>query len=201
MFEAGAAGPFLIASGFVSDVTQILDRVQQGDPKAGEELLPLVYDELRKLAVAKMATQPAGQTLQATALVHDAWLRLERGQTMQWESRKHFYAAAAQAMRHILIERARKKQRTRHGAELVRVDPDDIEIEAPTDDDRLLQINAALDELAALAPDKAEVVKLRFFVGLKESEIAELLHITPRTMERYWSYARAWLFERIARDA
>jgi len=201
LFEAVLAGLFLIAFGFISDVTQILDRVQQGDAKAGEELLPLVYDELRKLAVAKMATQPAGQTLQATALVHDAWLRLERGQTMQWESRKHFYAAAAQAMRHILIERARKKQRTRHGAELVRVDPDDIEIEAPTDDDRLLQINAALDELAALAPDKAEVVKLRFFVGLKESEIAELLHITPRTMERYWSYARAWLFERIARDA
>jgi len=201
VFEAVLAGLFLIAFGFVSDVTQILDRVQQGDPKAGEELLPLVYEELRKLAVAKMATQPAGQTLQATALVHEAWLRLERGQTMQWESRKHFYAAAAQAMRHILIERARKKQRTRHGAELVRVDPDDIEIEAPTDDDRLLQINAALDELAALAPDKAEVVKLRFFVGLKESEIAELLHITPRTVERYWSYAKAWLFERIARDA
>ena len=200
MFEAVLAGLFLIAFGFVSDVTQILDRVQQGDPKAGEELLPLVYDELRKLAVAKMATQPAGQTLQATALVHEAWLRLERGQTMQWESRKHFYAAAAQAMRHILIERARKKQRTRHGGELARVDPDDIEIEAPTDDDRLLQINAALDELAALAPDKAEVVKLRFFVGLKESEIAELLHITPRTVERYWSYAKAWLFERIARD-
>ncbi len=193
MFEA-------VAFGFVSDVTQILDRVQEGDPKAGEELLPLVYDELRKLALAKMATQPAGQTLQATALVHEAWLRLERGQTMQWESRKHFYAAAAQAMRHILIERARKKQRTRHGAELVRVDPDDIEIEAPTDADRLLQIDAALDELAALAPDKAEVVKLRFFVGLKESEIAELLHITPRTVERYWSYAKAWLFERIARD-
>jgi len=200
VFEAVLAGLFLIAFGFVSDVTQILDRVQQGDPKAGEELLPLVYDELRKLALAKMATQPAGQTLQATALVHEAWLRLERGQTMQWESRKHFYAAAAQAMRHILIERARKKQRTRHGAELVRVDPDDIEIEAPTDADRLLQINAALDELAALAPDKAEVVKLRFFVGLKESEIAELLHITPRTVERYWSYAKAWLFERIARD-
>src|SRR5206468_6609981 len=125
MFEAGAAGPFLIASGFVSDVTRILDRVQQGDPKAGGgNFCHSVYDELRKLAVAKMATQPAGQTLQATALVHDAWLRLERGQTMQLESRKHFYAAAAQAMRHILIERARKKQRTRHGAELVRVDPD-----------------------------------------------------------------------------
>ena len=146
-----------------------------------------------------MATQPAGQTLQATALVHEAWLRLERGEKQQWESRKHFYAAAAQAMRHILIERARKKQRTRHGAELRRVDLDEIEIAAPTDDERLLQIDAALDELAVLAPDKAEVVKLRFFVGLDESEIAQLLGISPRTVERYWSYAKAWLFERIAR--
>ena len=191
---------FLIAFRFVSDVTQILERVQQGDPKAGEELLPLVYDELRKLAMAKMATQPAGQTLQATALVHEAWLRLESGQKMQWESRKHFYAAAAQAMRHILIERARKKHRARHGAELERVDPDEIEIAAPTDDDRLLLINSALDELAALAPDRAEVVKLRFFVGLAENEIAELLHVSPRTVERYWSYAKAWLFERIGQS-
>src|SRR6185295_17306810 len=111
-----------------------------------------------------------------------------------------FYAAAAQAMRHILIERARKKQRARHGADLERVDPDEIEIAAPTDDDRLLLINSALDELAALAPDKAEVVKLRFFVGLEENEIAELLHISPRTVERYWSYAKAWLFERIGQN-
>jgi RNA polymerase sigma factor (TIGR02999 family) len=183
----------------MSEVTHILDRAQQGDPKAAEELLPLVYDELRRLAVMKMAQQPAGQTLQATALVHEAWLRLEGGARQRWESRRHFFAAAAQAMRHILIERARRKLRARHGAELERVDLDAVEIAAPTDDDeRLLLISSALDELAALAPDKAEVVKLRFFVGLEEKEIAELLGVTPRTVERYWSYAKAWLFERIA---
>jgi RNA polymerase sigma factor (TIGR02999 family) len=182
----------------VSNVTQILDRARQGDPKAAEELLPLVYDELHRLAVTKMAQQPAGQTLQATALVHEAWLRLD-GAGRQWEGRRHFFAAAAQAMRHILIERARRKLRARHGGELERVDLDAIEIAAPTDDDeRLLLINSALDELAVLAPDKAEVVKLRFFVGLEEKEIAELLGVTPRTVERYWSYAKAWLFERVA---
>ena len=167
---------------------------------AASELLPVVYEELRRLAAVKLAGEAPGQTLQTTALVHEAWLRLERGQTQQWESRKHFYAAAAQAMRHILIERARKKQRTCHGAELARVDLDEIEIAAPADDERLLQINTALEELALVAPEKAEVVKLRFFVGLDENEIAELLHISPRTVERYWSYAKAWLFERIAQD-
>jgi len=182
----------------VSELTCILDRAQHGDAKAAEELLPLVYDELRKLAVGKMASQPAGQTLQPTALVHEAWLRLERGQTQQWESRKHFYAAAAQAMRHILIERARKKQRVRHGGEADRLDLDEIEIAAPTDDERLLQINTALEELALVAPEKAEVVKLRFFVGLEENEIADLLQISPRTVERYWSYAKAWLFDHIS---
>jgi RNA polymerase sigma factor (TIGR02999 family) len=184
----------------VSDVTRILDRVQQGDPKAAEELLPLVYDELRRLAGTKMAHQPAGQTLQATALVHEAWLRLEAGTTQSWETRKHFFAAAAQAMRHILIERARRKLRARHGAELERVDLDAVEIAAPTDDERLLLIHSALDELATQDPAKAEVVKLRFFVGLDEKEIAELLQVTPRTVERYWSYAKAWLFERIAQS-
>ena len=182
----------------MSELTCILDRAQHGDAKAAEELLPLVYDELRKLAVGKMASQPAGQTLQPTALVHEAWLRLERGQTQQWESRKHFYAAAAQAMRHILIERARKKQRVRHGGEADRLDLDEIEIAAPTDDERLLQINTALEELALVAPEKAEVVKLRFFVGLEENEIADLLQISPRTVERYWSYAKAWLFDHIS---
>jgi len=182
----------------VSELTCILDRAQHGDAKAAEELLPLVYDELRKLAVGKMASQPAGQTLQPTALVHEAWLRLETSGKQQWESRRHFYAAAAQAMRHILIERARKKQRVRHGGEADRLDLDEIEIAAPTDDERLLQINTALEELALVAPEKAEVVKLRFFVGLEENEIADLLQISPRTVERYWSYAKAWLFDHIS---
>ncbi len=178
-------------------VTKVLDAVGAGDEQAAEKLLTLVYDELRKLAAVKMAQQPPGQTLQATALVHEAWLRLSAGQMPRWESRGHFFASAAQAMRHILVERARRKLRARHGAELERVDLDAIEFAAPGDDEQLLQINSALDELAVLAPEKAEVVKLRFFVGLDEKETAELLHISPRTVERYWRYAKAWLFEHV----
>lgn len=179
------------------DVTQLLNSIDQGDPKAAGELLPLVYEELRKLAAAKMAQQPDGQTLQATALVHEAWLRLVDGPNRQYASRRHFFSAAAQAMRHLLIERARRKLRERHGGDLQRVDLEDVEIAAPADDETLLQINTALEELALLAPDKAEVVKLRFFVGLDEKEIADLLNLSPRTVERNWSYAKAWLFERI----
>ncbi|MBI4664494.1 MAG: sigma-70 family RNA polymerase sigma factor [Verrucomicrobia bacterium] len=179
------------------DVTRLLNAVEHGDPKAAEELLPLVYEELRKLAAAKMAQQPDGQTLQATALVHEAWLRLVDGSNRQYASRRHFFSAAAQAMRHLLIERARRKSRERHGGALQRMDIDDVEIAAPADDERLIQIDTALDELALFAPEKAEVVKLRFFVGLDEKEIAELLHLSPRTVERYWSYAKVWLYERI----
>jgi RNA polymerase sigma factor (TIGR02999 family) len=181
----------------VSDVTHILEAVARGDSAAAEELLPLVYEELRRLAAAKMAQQPPGQTLQATALVHEAWLRLSAGQMPQWENRRHFFAAAAQAMRHVLIERTRRKLSARHGGEFERVDLDAAEIPVPTDDERFLRINSALDELALLAPEKAEVVKLRFFVGLDETETAELLRISPRTVERYWRYAKAWLFEHI----
>ena len=181
----------------MSEVTHILHLIEQGDPKAAEELLPLVYEELRKLAAAKMAQQPDGQTLQATALVHEAWLRLVDGPTRQYANRRHFFSAAAQAMRHLLIERARRKLRERHGGALQRVDADDVEIAAPADDEQLIHINTALEELALLAPEKAEVVKLRFFVGLEEKEIGELLNLSPRTVERYWSYAKAWLFERV----
>jgi len=181
----------------MSEVTHMLQLIEQGDPRAAEELLPLVYEELRKLAAAKMAQQPDGQTLQATALVHEAWLRLVDGPDRPYASRRHFFSAAAQAMRHLLIERARRKLRERHGGVLQRVDIDDIQIAAPADDERLIQINTALEELALLAPEKAEVVKLRFFVGLDEKEIAELLNLSPRTVERYWSYSKAWLFERI----
>jgi len=177
-------------------ITKILDAVSAGDAQAAEQLLPLVYDELRRLAAAKMAQQPPGQTLQATALVHEAWLRLGGGQMPRWESRRHFFAAAAQAMRHVLVERARRKLRARHGGHWERLDLDVIDVAAPTDDERLLQISSALDELASIAPEKAEVVKLRFFVGLDEKETAELLHLSTRTVERYWGYAKAWLFER-----
>lgn len=175
----------------------MLDAVEQGDPKAAEELLPLVYEELRKLAAARMAQQPGGQTLQATALVHEAWLRLVEAPKRPYASRRHFFSAAAQAMRHLLIERARRKLRERHGGALQRIDLDEVEIAAPADDEQLIQINTALEELTLLAPEKAEVVKLRFFVGLEEQEIAELLNLSPRTVERYWSYSKAWLFERI----
>lgn len=180
------------------NVTHILNAAASGDSQAGERLLPLVYEELRRLAATKMAHIAPGQTLQPTALVHEAWLRLEGGENQGWENRKHFFAAASQAMRHILIERARRKLRARHGAGLERVDLDVIEIAAPSDDERLLQVNEALDELAVIAPEKAEVVKLRFFVGFEEQETAEVLNLSPRTVERYWSYAKAWLFDRIA---
>jgi RNA polymerase sigma factor (TIGR02999 family) len=159
-----------------------------------EELLPLVYEELRRLAAPRMAAQLPGQTLQATALVHEAWQRLGGG---RFENRAHFFSAAAQAMCHLLIERARHKMRGRHGGGLERVDADVVEIAAPADEERLLQIHEALDELAALAPEKAEVVKLRFFAGLEETGIAELLGVSLRTVERYWAWAKAWLFDRI----
>src|SRR5262245_50874320 len=148
------------------NVTRLLRAIDHSDLQAAEELLPSVYEELRNLAASKMSQQPPGQTIQATALVHEAWLRLQKGGAQRWANRKHFFAAAAQAMRHILIERARRRTRARHGGELERVPLDEIEIVAPTDDQRLLQINAVLDELTMVAPEKAEVVKLRFFVGL-----------------------------------
>lgn len=167
-------------------------------PGTAEELLPVVYEELRRLASARLARQLPEQTLQATALVHEAWIRLGDG---RFENRAHFFAAAAQAMRHLLIERARHKLRARHGGGMERVNPDEVEIAAPADDERLLQIHEALDDLAAVAPEKAEVVKLRFFAGLEETEIAELLGVSLRTVERYWSWAKAWLFDRIQNPA
>ena len=180
-----------------SDVPLVPPARSIGDCVAGEELLPLVYDELRRIAAARMVQQTAGQTLQATALVHEAWLRLGDG---RFESRAHFFSAAAQAMRHLLIERARRKLRARHGGGMERVNADEVEIAAPADDERLLQIHDALDELAAIAPEKAEVVKLRFFAGLEETEIAEVLHLSLRTVERYWAYAKSWLFDRISKS-
>ncbi len=181
----------------MSDVTRILDRVQQGEARAAEELLPLVYEELRRLAAHKMALQPPGQTLQPTALVHEAWLRLAGSGHQEWAGRKHFFAAAAEAMRHILIDRARKRQSHRHGGGWERVDAGDFEITAPADGETLLTLNDALTELERLHPAKAEVVKLRFFVGLSERETAQFLGLSERTVQRHWAYAQAWLFERI----
>lgn len=190
-----------MSSPAINEITRVLEGLGRGDPKSAEELLPLVYHELRKLAGARISRLPPGQTIEATVLVHEAWLRIEGGQKQSWESRRHFFAAAAQAMRHILIERARRKLRARHGAGMERIDLDAMEIPAPADDERLLALNEALDELTNVAPEKAEVVKLRFFAGMGEAEVAELLQISPRTVERRWSYAKAWLFEHVQRTA
>jgi RNA polymerase sigma factor (TIGR02999 family) len=181
----------------MSDVTRILDAAQQGDPKAAEELLPLVYEELRKLAAAKMAQERPGQTLQATALVHEAWLRLVGNENQKWNGRAHFFGAAAEAMRRILIERARRKRAARHGGDQQRVDIQEVELAAPADDDQLLVLSEALDKLAVQYKSEAELVKLRYFVGLTNDEAAEVLGISPRTAKYYWTHARAWLFQEI----
>ncbi len=181
----------------MSDVTQILERVGQGDGQAAAELLPLIYDELRRVAAQKMSLQPPGQTLQATALVHEAYLRLVGSGAERWESRRHFFSAAAEAMRHILIDRARRRLRLRHGGNAEKVALDEIEIAAPAKEEIILQLNDALDELKERSPEQAEIVKLRFFAGFSEPEIAGILNLSERTVQREWSYAKAWLFERI----
>ncbi len=181
----------------MSDVTQVLNALEQGDPKAASQLLPLVYDELRKLAAARMANELPGQTLQPTALVHEAWLRLVGSQSQTWEGRAHFFGAAAEAMRRILIENARRKKALRHGAGQPRLDIDDVEIACEAKDDQLLAIDEALARLAALDPPKAELVKLRFFAGMNLDEAADLLRISKATAKRWWAYARAWLYTEV----
>jgi len=178
----------------MSEVTHILDHVQQGDPHAAEELLPLVYDELRKLAAVRMANEPPGQTLQATALVHEAWLRLTGPAEVKWSGRGHFFAAAAEAMRRILVERARKKARQRHGGQLERVELEHVTIATEDTDDTVLAIHEALEKLARESAQQAEIVKLRYFAGLEHAEIAEALGISEPTVRRHWAYARSWLY-------
>ena len=175
-------------------VTQILQAVSAGDAHAAEELLPLVYDELRHLAAARMARESPGQTLQATALVHEAWLRLIGPNEIHWNGRGHFFGAAAEAMRRILLERARKKARLRHGGRLQRVDLDHVTLATQDSDDVIVAVNEALEKLAAEAPQKAEIVKLRYFAGLEHAEIAEVLGVSEPTVRRHWAYARSWLY-------
>ena len=186
----------------MNEATHILDAIEQGDARAAEELLPLVYDELRRLAAARMAQERPGQTLQPTSLVHEAWLRLAGGGNRRWESRAHFFAAAAEAMRRILIESARRKLAQRRGGGQHRVDIQEIQIAAPlSKDDELLELHEALEHFAAQDPRKAELVKLRYFVGLTIEEAAEVLGISAPTAKRWWSYARAWLYREIGAGA
>ena len=185
----------------MSDVTRILSAIEHGDPHAAEQLLPLVYDALRQLAAQRLAQEKPGQTLQATALVHEAYLRLVGGQTVpSWDSRGHFFAAAAEAMRRILINRARDKKRAKRGGERRRVDLDRIEIALDTSDEQLLALDEALTQLALEDPDAARLVHLRFFAGLTQKDAAAALGLAPRTAARQWAYARAWLYARLRQD-
>lgn len=181
----------------MSDATLMLAAIERGDPKAADQLLDLVYEELRRLAAFKMAGQAPGQTLQPTALVHEAWLRLVGTQNPTFENRSHFFSAAAEAMRHILIDRARRKQTQRHGGGFERVDFDNVVLAAPSTDEQLLAVNEALDKFALQHPLQAEVVKLRYFAGMTNEEVAQLLGISISTAKNYWNFSRGWLFNEI----
>jgi RNA polymerase sigma factor (TIGR02999 family) len=183
----------------MSDVTRILSAIEQGDPHAADQLLPLVYDELRRLAAQRLAQEKPGQTLQATALVHDAYLRLvDAERAPHWDGRGHFFAAAAEAMRRILIDQARRKQRPKHGGGRNRVDLNEgVSLDDPADDDDLLALDEALARFTLEEPAKAELVKLHFFAGLTLEDAGRILNISPRTAKRHWAYARAWLFDAV----
>ncbi len=182
----------------MSEVTRILDAIRAGDEHAAARLLPLVYDELRRLAAYHLAREPAGQTLEATALVHEAYLRLAGGDAGQaWHDRGHFFAAAARAMRRILVDNARRKRTRKRGGDLRRQPLEDVETAAPEPCEDLLALNEALDRLGAIDPVKAELVQLRYFAGLTADEAAAVLGISPTTADRYWAYARAWLYQQL----
>ncbi len=178
----------------MSELTVILQRIDAGDPHAANELLPLVYEELRKLAAQKMERESPGQTLQATALVHEAWLRLGGDDQPEWQNRAHFFAAAAEAMRRILIDNARRKLYLRHGGGAERVNLEGLDLAASMDDERVVALNEALDRLTAHDAAKAQIVKLRFFAGLTNEQAAQVLGVSEPTVKRHWAYARAWLF-------
>jgi len=184
----------------MSDVTHILHAIQQGDPKAADELLPLVYEELRKLAAHRMANEAAGHTLQATALVHEAWMRLVGNENPKFDGRGHFFAAAAESMRRILIDRARRKRAVRHGGGQERVNLEDVDVATQKEDDQLLAMNEALDKLAVQNKAEAELVKLRYFVGMTNAQAAEVLGITEGVAKHYWIHARTWLYQQITSE-
>lgn len=183
----------------LSNLTRIIDSIEHGDSNAADELLPLVYEELRKLAAARMARETPGHTLQPTALVHEAWLRLvgNNNENAHWNGRAHFFGAAAEAMRRILIDRARRKSAQRHGGGQQRVDLQDMEFATAEDDDQLLAVNEALEKLARQDRSKAELVKLRYFAGMTLEEAAQLMGISVPTAKRNWAYAKAWLHREV----
>jgi RNA polymerase sigma factor (TIGR02999 family) len=183
----------------MSDVTQILAAVRAGDDAAGARLFELVYAELKLVAAQKLAREAPGHTLQPTALVHEAWLRLGADAQPHWQNRAHFFAAAAEAMRRILVDRARRKLALRRGAGAEHVDVRELEIAGPADDDQLLALDEALTRFAALDAPKAELVKLRYFVGLTAEQAAAVLNISEPTAKRWWAYAKAWLFRELSR--
>jgi RNA polymerase sigma factor (TIGR02999 family) len=185
------------AGNTMSDATVMLAAIEAGDPKAAEQLLVLVYDELRRLAASKLAQESPGQTLQPTALVHEAWLRLVGDQNPSFKDRAHFFRASAEAMRHILIDRARRKQTQRHGGNYRRVEFEEVDLAAPSADDQLLAVNEALDKLAVEHPVQAELVKLRYFGGLTNEEVSEVLGISVSSVKNYWTFSRAWLLNEI----
>lgn len=179
----------------MSEVTLILQAIERGEKHSSEELIPLVYEELRRLAAVRLAAEPPGQTLQPTALVHEAWVRLIGGQAQTWENRGHFFAAAAEAMRRIMIERARRKSRIRHGGGQERVNIENIDIANALPDDKILLVDEALERLKKEDSETAQIVTLKFFGGLNNEEIAKVTGRSERTIRRQWDYAKAWLFK------
>jgi len=178
----------------MSDATLLLTAIERGDRNAAGELLELVYDELRRLATSKMAREAPGQTLQPTALVHEAWLKLVGAQSPKFENRAHFFSAAAEAMRRILIDRARRKMTMRHGGGYERVVLEEQDLVAPNSDEQMLAVHEVLDKLAAEHPQQAEVVKLRYFAGMTNEETAQVLGVSVATVKNYWTFARTWIF-------
>jgi RNA polymerase sigma factor (TIGR02999 family) len=181
----------------MSNVTLILDAISRGESQASDKLLPLVYDDLRKLAAARMFQESAGHTLQPTALVHEAWLRLGGGQNQSWQNRAHFFSAAAEAMRRILVDHARRKAGLKHGGGQQRLNIEDLDLAGATPDEKILLIDEALEDLERVNSERARVVVLKFFAGMTNKEVAEALHVSKSTVDRHWECARPWLFNKI----
>jgi RNA polymerase sigma factor (TIGR02999 family) len=189
----------LIIARSMSEITLVLEAVGRGERLASEELLPLVYEELRKLAAARMSRENSGQTLQPTALVHEAWMRLVEDGSRTWENRAHFFGAAAEAMRRILIDNARRRARLKHGGGQHRVELENLDIAAALPDEKILLLDEALEKLKAEDPETAQIVVLKFFIGLTNEEIVRMLGSSDRTVRRQWNYAKAWLYDSVTK--